>query len=65
MAALCEANMRVFDLGVVAALEKSREAAVHALLVDPLTAAVCTPAEIKEMTLRLFKAEKRFLRGYR
>jgi alpha-galactosidase len=38
---------------------------VHALLLDPLTAAVCTPAQIRTMTRELFAAEKKFLPGYR
>ncbi len=65
MAALCDSNMRLFDLGAQAAIEKSKELAVHALLLDPLAAAVCSPAEIKAMTLELFEAEAGFLPGYR
>ena len=57
--------MAVFDLGAQAAIERSKDAAIHALMLDPLTAAVCSPAEIKKMTLELFAAEKRFLPGYR
>lgn len=65
MAALCDANMRMFDLGATAAVERSKEAAAHALMLDPLTAAVCSPAEIRDMTMELFEAEKDFLPGYR
>jgi alpha-galactosidase len=65
MAALCDSNMRVFDLGATAAIERSKEAAIHALMLDPLTAAVCSPAEIKRMTLELFEAEKDFLPDYK
>ncbi len=65
MAALSQSNMHLFELGATAAIEKSKEAAIHALMLDPLCAAVCTPAQIKEMTLELFDAEKKFLRGYR
>jgi alpha-galactosidase len=65
MAALCDWNMRMFDLGATAAIERSKEAAIHALMLDPLSAAVCSPAEIKRMTLELFDAEKDFLPGYR
>jgi alpha-galactosidase len=65
MAALCESNMRVFDLGANAAIHKSVELAIQALTLDPLTAAVCSPAEIKKMTLELFAAEKNFLKAYR
>jgi alpha-galactosidase len=65
MAHVCGANMAMFDLAAKAAIEKSVEAAVHALMFDPLTSAVCTPGEIRAMTLELFKAEKRFLPGFR
>jgi len=39
MAALCDWNMRMYDLGATAAIERSKEAAIHALLLDPLCAA--------------------------
>ncbi len=65
MAAVCASNMAVFDLGATAAIERSKEAAIHALLLDPLTAAVLTPREIQAMTLELFEAEKKFLPGFR
>ena len=65
MAAICRSNMSMFDLAAQAAIEKSKEIAAQALMLDPLTAAMCTPAQIKEMTERLFKAEKRFLNGYK
>ena len=48
-----------------ACIERSIEKAIYALMLDPLTAAVCSPAEIKQMTLEMFKAEKAFLPGYR
>lgn len=65
MAGLCASNMAMFDLGAQAAIERSVEKAVYALMLDPLTAAVCTPAQIKAMTLEMFAAEKAFLPGYR
>ena len=65
MAAICASNMAMIDLAATAAIERSKEAAVHALMLDPLSSAVCTPAEIREMTLKLFQAEKKFLKGYR
>jgi alpha-galactosidase len=64
MAALCDWNMRMFELGAIAAFDRSKEAAIHALMLDPLTAAVCEPSEIRKMTLELFEAEKDFLPGY-
>ena len=63
-AAICESNMRVYDLAATACMERSREAAIHALMVDPLTAAVCCPAEIRQMAEELFEAEKEFLPGF-
>ena len=65
MAALCDSNMRMFDLGAQACIERSVEKAIYALMLDPLTSAVCSPAEIKEMTLKMVKAEKKFLPGYK
>lgn len=65
MAAICDSNMRMFDLGVEAVLNRSKETAVHALMLDPLTSAVCSPAEIKSMTMELFDAEAEFLPDYR
>ena len=64
MAAICRSNMSVFDLGVTAAIERRKEPAVHALMLDPLTAACCPPADIRQMTLELFDAEQDFLPDY-
>ncbi|MFW6058870.1 MAG: alpha-glucosidase/alpha-galactosidase [Phycisphaeraceae bacterium] len=64
MAAVCDWNMRTFDLAAEACIHKSKEAAIHALLLDPLSAAVCTPAEIKQMALEMFEAERDYLPGY-
>ncbi|MCK4626171.1 MAG: alpha-galactosidase [Phycisphaerae bacterium] len=64
LAALCDANMRMFDLAADACIHRSRELATHALMLDPLTAAVCCPSEIKQMTEELFEAEKDFLPGF-
>jgi len=64
MAALCDWNLRMFDVGADAAIYKSKKLAAQALMLDPLTAAVCCPAEIAEMTDKLFKAEAEFLPGY-
>jgi alpha-galactosidase len=65
MAAVSASNMPSFDLGATAAIERSVEAAVHSLLLDPLTSADSSPPEIKRMTLELFAAEKDYLPGYR
>lgn len=65
MANVCATNLGMFDLGAQAAIERSKEAAIHALMLDPLTATICTPAQIKAMTLELFDAEKAYLPDYR
>lgn len=61
LAALCRSNMSFFELAVNAVLEQSREMAFHALLVDPLSAAVCSPAEIKQMFDELYEADKDYI----
>jgi len=65
MANICATNLGMFDLGAQAAIELSKEAAIHSLMLDPLSAAVCTPSQIRAMTLELFAAEKAYLPDYR
>ena len=65
MAAICDSNMRMFDLATDAAIHRSKQLATWALMFDPLTSAVCSPAEITEMVDRLFKAEEEFLPGFK
>jgi alpha-galactosidase len=65
MAHLCASNMAMFDLGATAIIEKSLDAAVHALMLDPLTSAILCPAEIKKMAEELFTAEAKFLPGFK
>lgn len=64
MAAICATNMRMFDLGAQAAIERRRDLAAWALMLDPLTSACCTPAQIEQMTAELFEAEAEFLPGF-
>lgn len=64
MAHICASNMACFDLGAKAIIEKSFEAATHALMLDPLTSAILSPSEIKAMAEELFTAEKAFLPNY-
>ena len=61
LAALDAAHMYVHELMVEAVLERSRRAALHALMLDPLTAAVCSPAEIEAMFDAMWEAEKKDL----
>jgi alpha-galactosidase len=64
MAALCRSNLAMFDLAAEACLTKSKEAAVHALMLDPLTSAVCSPDQIRSMTLEMFDVQADFLPGF-
>ena len=61
VAALCRANMAVFELCAQGVLNQDREAVIHAMMLDPLSAAVCSPAEIRAMAEELFKAEKAYI----
>jgi alpha-galactosidase len=64
MAALCRSNLAMFDLAAEACITKSKEAAIHALMLDPLTSAVCSTQEIRNMALEMFEAEAEFLPGF-
>ena len=63
-AALNRQHMAVNKLTAEACIEGDRAKAFHALLLDPLTSAVCSPAEIKEMFDRMFKAQRKFLKAF-
>ena len=65
MAWVCSSNQAYFDLAATACIEKSKEAAIHALMLDPLTAAVLSPRQIRDMTNEMFEAEKAYLAEYR
>lgn len=65
MAHVCAHAMATYDLAATAVIERSKEAAVHALMLDPLTSAVLTPGEIRALTLEMFEAQSAWLPGYR
>lgn len=65
MAAICDWEMRMYDLAADACIHRSFAMAEHALMLDPLTAAVCCPAEIRAMAKELFEAEEAFLPGFK
>ncbi len=64
LAALNRSNMAVHELAVQSILEEDREAAINAFMLDPLTAAVATPEEIREMAEDLFRTEEEFIPDY-
>ena len=57
LAALDSSHMYVHELMVEAVLERDWRAALHALMLDPLTAAVCSPVEIRQMFDEMWEAE--------
>ncbi len=61
LAALDAAHMVVHDLLVQALLNEEREAAVQALMLDPLTAAVCSLSEIRQMFDEMAAAQQAYL----
>lgn len=65
MAAVSGTNLSMFSLAAEAAVTRCKEAAIHALMLDPLTSAVCSPDEIRDMALEMFKAEKDYLPAYK
>ena len=64
-AALNRTNINVHELGVLAAVERDRELAFQAVLLDPLTSALLTIDETRSMVDEMFEAEARYLKGYK
>jgi len=60
-AALCQSNISAQELAVKAALDGDREAAFHACMMDPLTAAVLAPHEIRNMVDEMLDAQAQWL----
>lgn len=61
LAALNRTNINVQELIVHAALSGDVDAIHHAVLLDPLTAAVCTLPQIHAMVGEMFEAQRRWL----
>ncbi len=64
LAALNRAHMAIHQLVSQALLERDKEAARYALLLDPLTAAVCSPAEISAMFDEMWEAQCPYLQAF-
>lgn len=58
LAAVDRRHLEIHDLAVTALLERDRELAVQALMLDPLTSAVCPPADIRAMFDEMVAAER-------
>jgi alpha-galactosidase len=61
LAALNRTNINVQELIVHAALTGDTEAVYHAVMLDPLTAAVCTLPQIHTMVAELLAAQRQWL----
>jgi alpha-galactosidase len=61
LAALNRTNINVQELTVEAALAGDVEAVHHAVMLDPLTAAVCTLPQIRSMVDEMLEAQTRWL----
>ena len=58
LASLDRRHLEIHDLAVTALLERDRELAVQALMLDPLTSAVCPPVDIRAMFDEMVEAER-------
>ena len=61
LAALNRSHMSIHSLMCEALLTRNKEAARYALLLDPLSAAVCSPAEISALFDEMWEAEREYL----
>jgi len=60
-AAACITNINVQLLAAEAAINSDTEKIVHALAMDPLTSAVCTLKQIREMCSEMLEAQRKWL----
>jgi len=65
IAILVNTTAGIENLVVDAALEKSKKKVFQAICMDPLTSAVCSLEEIKQMTDELFEINKNYLGDYK
>lgn len=65
LAILVNNTARIENLVVDAAMRKDKEAVYHAVYMDPLSSAVCSMEEIRNMCDELFAVNKDFLGDYR
>jgi alpha-galactosidase len=61
LALLNNSSARCEELAVQGALEGDPRKIFHAILFDPLTAAILSPAEIKQMVAEMFAVNREWL----
>jgi alpha-galactosidase len=64
LAALNRSHMAVHELVVQALMERDRRKAKYALMLDPLTAAVCSLGEIDRLFEEIWEAERESLQAF-
>jgi alpha-galactosidase len=64
-AGLCSSNVWVQMNAVQGALEMNKEKIYHAVLLDPNTASVCSPEEIRNMVDEMFEVNKKWLSWFK
>ncbi|MFZ0218456.1 MAG: alpha-glucosidase/alpha-galactosidase, partial [Candidatus Dormiibacterota bacterium] len=64
LAALNRAHIAVHELMAQALLHGDRQAALYALMLDPLTAAVCSLEEIERLFEEMWEAERPYLEAF-
>ena len=64
LAGLNASHIYAHELMVQAVMERDREAALGALMLDPLTAAVCSPEEIRQMFDEMWEAQRADLEAF-
>lgn len=64
-AAICAQSINVQRLAVEAAVHADRTLLIQAMMLDPLTGAVCNPAEIDQMTDEMLVAGEEWLPQYK
>ncbi len=64
LAALNRAHMAVHALMAEALVKRDKQAARYALLLDPLSAAVCSPAELSALFDELWEAQRDYLQPF-
>lgn len=65
LAILANTTARIESLVIEAAMKKSKELVYRAVYMDPLTSAVCSLDEIKNMCDELFEANREYLVNYK
>ncbi|RLI35398.1 alpha-glucosidase/alpha-galactosidase [Candidatus Bathyarchaeota archaeon] len=64
-AALNRTNVNVQELGMRAAVNRDKELAFQALLLDPLTTSILSISETRRMVEEMFEAEAEYLQGFK